>query len=161
VDSAATYLRQEALPSRDGTSSGLTGASGNPIDLGEIYEVRAFHPGAELRWRNDPGHARRHQTVILAEQNLGLALTMRPPHEVIDRLDQTYLLWGQGSDPAGLAPGWSRLSTARIGSLDVPLADVPRRERVLLRAVEYLAEFDDGNVSVLDERLVRLEVDRG
>jgi hypothetical protein len=35
------------------------------------------------------------------------------------------------------------------------------RGRVLLQAVEYLAEVEDGNVVVADERLERLEVDRG
>jgi CRISPR-associated protein (TIGR03984 family) len=59
--------------------------------------------------------------------------------------------------------GWSRLSEARIGKLDVPLANVPQNGRVQLSAIEYLAQTEgdeNGNVSVVEERLIRLKEER-
>jgi CRISPR-associated protein (TIGR03984 family) len=155
------YSPRRCFFARLGPDGTATGAAGAPIDLREVYEVRAFHSEAELRWRNDPGRSRRHQTVILADRELGLALSPRPQPGVRGRLRQTYLLWGGGDDSAGLGAGWSRLSNRRIGSLDVPLGGVRPGQRVLLQAVEYLTEGEHGNVSVLDERLVGLEVAGG
>ena len=45
------------------------------------------------------------------------------------------------------------LATARIGALWVPYAAPLSDKRVYLHATEYFAEYDDGNVAVLDERL--------
>jgi CRISPR-associated protein (TIGR03984 family) len=118
---------------------------------------------AELRWLNDPGPEQRHRAVILAEQNHAGALIdwvrLEQP-DVIARLPQTYLLWGEGTGRQ-VGNGWSELATARIGALPIPLRNVDRNQRVLLHSLEYVAEAEDGNAVVLDERLLKLEVPRG
>jgi CRISPR-associated protein (TIGR03984 family) len=142
----ATFQRGDVL--RD---SGLL-----PVELDVVYEARVFHPGAELRWRNDPSSEQAHQTAILAETELTLDWDR---HEItaLKTLGQEYLLWGTGvGDCSGLAPGWSRLATPRIGKLDVPCAEVPQRQHVVLSTVEYLAEFQYGNVGICEERLLAL-----
>lgn len=87
----------------------------------------------------------------------------------------------------GLADSWSRLTAARIGKLNVPLTGVNEKDRVQLITLEYLAEYDEcgnlveydeqgiafvngdqvkedekkylhGNVAVVEERLLKLEV---
>jgi CRISPR-associated protein (TIGR03984 family) len=102
--------------------------------------------------------------VVLADLEYNLDETLRLSClSVTTHQKQTYLLWGEGLGPvADLTAGlWSRLATARIGSLDVPLPNLSHGERVRLRALEYFATYEDGNVGVLDERLLGLEVDRG
>jgi CRISPR-associated protein (TIGR03984 family) len=77
--------------------------------------------------------------------------------DFLECIEQQYLLWGTGTDESP-RPGWSRLSAARIGALDLPLEDVPRYARVILRTCEYLSEREHGNVVVGEEILVGLEV---
>jgi CRISPR-associated protein (TIGR03984 family) len=142
----------------------LTGSKGQEIDLSCIFEARVFNENAELRWLNEAqGQGR---AVLLAEQDISAWLdeslvTITP----VKILDQTYLLWGQGVKST-LASGWSRLTAARIGRLDVPFANVPEYERVQLRVREYLADTDaagkpdpHGNVSVAEERLISLSLE--
>src|SRR5437764_685655 len=58
---------------------------------------------------------------------------------------------GLHQHPVVLAEGWSELGLARIGGLAVPVAGVHvSKQRVLLRATEYLAEAEYGNVVVED-----------
>lgn len=154
-----------AMLGQDGT---LVRSTGQPVDLAPVYEARVFHPTAELRWWNDPSPAGSHRTVVLTEErwteaeNHGLHqdcsdVPFRPP--IVGTLDQTYLLWGTGVEgAAGLVPGWGALATPRIGRLDVPIAPVRAEDRVELHAIEYLAEYEDGNIAILEERLTRLEV---
>jgi CRISPR-associated protein (TIGR03984 family) len=76
------------------------------------------------------------------------------PHHIdfIGTIRQRYLLWGKrAEDPSG---GWTRLTTARIGSINVPAVDGLRFQ---ICALEYLSEYDDGNVAVAEERLLALE----
>lgn len=151
------------------TAGRLRDCHGDPVDLTGVYEARLFCPAAELRWLNDPGPEAGHRAVILAEEEQAGRLadwTARPRTDVLDRLPQTYLLWGEGTghaEHAGkpLAAGWSLLATARIGALPVPVAQVQGNERVVLRSVEYVVEAEHGNAVVFEERLLKLEVDRG
>ncbi len=121
---------------------------GGEVDLGRVYEARAFTPDVELRWvrRGDSG-----QGVLLGEQVTGGNLWTD-----LQTTDLRYLLWGEvvdGDNPAG----WVSLSAARIGTLRVP-AVPPRGRRLRLRAREYIAvEPDHGNSYVLDERLIAIE----
>jgi len=136
-------------------------ANGKPINLDPVYEARVFNQGAELRWLNEA--ASEGQAVLISESEYELAGHWTPDkvETALSPLDQTYLLWGIGvkTQPG---TGWSRLTTARIGRLDVPidiganlaLAKPDERVRVLLEVKEYLAEADThGNVVVCDERL--------
>jgi CRISPR-associated protein (TIGR03984 family) len=81
---------------------------------------------------------------------------------VLDTHPLTYLLWGEGVGPNhGLGARWGRLAAARIGILDVPVEGIGTLWRVKLHALEYLAEYAHGNVAVAEERLMKLEVERG
>lgn len=151
-------------------SGELRSSDGRPVDLLPVFEARVFGTYAELRWLNDPGHAKRHRAVILAEQDYSASLGdswNKKAIPVIGTLDQTYLLWGEGTDRRdkkghSLTRGWSILGTPRIGGLAVPVPAVTRQnQRVLLKTIEYLAEVDYGNVVVQDERLCGLEVENG
>jgi CRISPR-associated protein (TIGR03984 family) len=151
-------------------SGGLRDSAGRPVELSVVFEARVFSRDAELRWLNDPGNEKRHQAVILTEQDHSAAVGAswnRKMVDVIGTLHQTYLLWGagterrrQGGQP--LAEGWSLLGMARIGGLAIPVPGVHAKDqRVRLTTIEYLAEVDHGNVVIHDERLCGLEVERG
>jgi CRISPR-associated protein (TIGR03984 family) len=156
-----------AVPAADGK---LLDARGGELPLAAVYEARVFGEAAELRWWNDPSPHARHRAVILCEadlaQKLGAGWETKPAR-IVGTIAQTYLLWGEGTGRSD--GGWSELAAARIGTLEVPCAGVAERKRVLLNSVEYLGPGEEhlghngahGNVTVVDERLVRLEVDRG
>lgn len=140
------------------------GSDGRPVDLSAVYEARVFSKETELRWLNDPTHEKRHRAVILIEQDRSVGEGWeRSELSIIDKLAQTYLLWGEGTEAKSrLADGWSLLATPRIGGLAVPVGGARNdRQRVLLHTLEYLTECDYGNVVVADERLCRLEVVNG
>ncbi len=91
-----------------------TDAAGRAVDLSPVFEARLFNEDAELRWLNDPRGEQWHRTVILAHVDLAQKLGegwSKDPHDIIDTLDQTYLLWGEGTG-SELADGWSELATA-------------------------------------------------
>jgi CRISPR-associated protein (TIGR03984 family) len=139
------------------------GWDGQPVDIGSVFEARVFHETAELRWLNDPSPEQCHRAVILTEQDVVTKLegwSCEPRNDVIDTLPQTYLLWGEGTGRP-VSNGWSELAAARIGGLRVPVGNVEKNQRVLLHSVEYIVEAEHGNAVVFDERLVKLEVDRG
>jgi len=133
----------------------LTDAQEQVIDLQFVFEARVFNEQCELRWLNRTDG--KGQAVIISDKKLTSCLDQDLKDlEAIATLDQTYLLWGKKTDTQ-IGNGWTRLATARIGSLDVPIAQVSS-QRVQLKAVEYLAEVGDyGNVAVVEERLVKLE----
>ena len=153
---------------RDANEGQLMDEFGQPIAgqaLSNIFEARIFNSAAELRWlheTNGTGNA-----VLISEQDISSYLAEEPkPECVYEKLDelepveppQRYLLWGEGT---GVSPsnGWQRLTAARIGRLNVPLINVKQNERVQLVAREYMREVDEyGNVAVVEERLLRLEV---
>lgn len=144
-----------------------------PDDFREsVFEARVFNQQVELRWlhkRNGEGRA-----VLLSDDGEDAKLddyfaelpqlTELPKlDKIIETIPQTYLLWGEGievTEKDRPAPGWSRLTTARIGRLHVPLAENDvGTGRVQLVAREYLGEVDQhGNVAVVEERLLKLEV---
>ncbi len=160
---ALIYTPDACMLAHLGSDGRLIGSSGQPVQTSAVYEARVFHDAAELRWWNDPSPQRAHRTTILAESRhngwASAGMTEVPfAKQIIDRLEQQYLLWGTGETRVeGLAVGWSALATPRIGRLDVPVGPIGARDRVVLRAIEYLAEYEDGNVGVAEERLQRLE----
>jgi CRISPR-associated protein (TIGR03984 family) len=142
----------------------LRGPTGQPVDTTNVFEARVFCETAELRWHKDHGPEQCHRAVILTEEEQAAILgdwelEKKQPH-VISVLKQTYLLWGEGTGRL-TGNGWSELATARIGALAVPVANVGKSQRVLLHTMEYIVEADHGNAVIFDERLVKLEVDRG
>jgi len=146
----------------------LYNGSGEASQLGECYEARLFNEQAEMRWlHNCNGKGR---AALIADSPIpngcaalseDVSITGRDLPRILKTLPQTYLLWGEGvsQERAGLRKGWSRLTTARIGRLDVPVDGVQEKQRVFLCAKEYMAECDEyGNVAVIEERLLKLEV---
>jgi CRISPR-associated protein (TIGR03984 family) len=140
----------------------LQGSDGQEVDTAGVFEARVFCELAELRWLNDPGPDRCHRAVILSEREQPSLADWRIEQEtaIINKLDQTYLLWGEGTGRP-VSNGWSELAMARIGALSVPVANVGKNQRVLLHSVEYVVEAEHGNAVVFDERLVKLEVAHG
>jgi CRISPR-associated protein (TIGR03984 family) len=138
----------------------LKNPKGGLINLSLVFEARVFNSLAELRWLNK--NSGRGQAVLLSEASIDHVLD-DPIQELhaLDRIEQTYMLWGQGIEvnPHPSPSGWSRLTEARIGRLDVPIANLQNQQRVQLIAREYVAEVDEyGNTAVVEERLVKLEV---
>lgn len=147
----------------------LTDAQANEISLDSVFEVRMFNPEIELRWLNQQNGEGR--AVLLSEcgemidsyleralaETPEMLLPSPPQLPQINTIDQTYVLWGQGAETT-LSYGWSRLTAARIGALDVPIAGVKPQQYVQLKVREYLGVVDDyGNVAVVEERLLALE----
>ena len=130
---------------------GVTFAGGHSLD--GVYEARVFHEDAELRWWNDPASGN-HRSALLS----GISMTpegwkQSEPIPVHATQPQTYLLWGKSAGTP--SPDWTRLTAARIGELMVPVS--LGAKRYALRAIEYLGEYEDGNIAVREERLVALQ----
>jgi CRISPR-associated protein (TIGR03984 family) len=135
------------------------------FDLNAVFEARVFNEQAELRWLKQwPNKGR---AALIAEQNISEYFDKEAgTFAQVDHIDQTYLLWGQGTlaKTGELPANWSRLAMARIGMLDVPYPlDASRPavsrsgERIQLNAREYLAVYDNhGNVAMVEERLLGL-----
>lgn len=134
------------------------------LDIKTVFEARVFNPHAELRWLNvSNGQGR---AVLISEENISQYLDdeIEDLTTVKDGItEQTYLLWGKGVVRPSTPQGWSRLAAARIGALDVPIADIHPKQQVKLVAREYIglcegeAGKEYGNVAVLEERLMYLK----
>lgn len=160
----------------------LRDSQGEQVDPVGVFEARIFNRDAELRWLNQSGGKGR--AVLLTQAELSFDFQASLPEDVsftaLKTLGQTYLLWGEGTTIKS-HNGWSLLTTARIGRLEIPLDGVRAHERVHLHALEYLAEVDaagkivdalsapateeekplrHGNIAVMEERLLYLEVAR-
>lgn len=98
-----------------------------------VYEARIFNSEKELRWLSSG------EMKIISDADF--------PNST--KLDQNYLLWGKKSDLT--ANGWTQFAEARIGAFFVPKEI--STDYAQFTAVEYLSEFEDGNVAVIDERL--------
>jgi CRISPR-associated protein (TIGR03984 family) len=154
--------------------------SQGPAALDCVVEARVFNQQTEMRWLHQTNGQGR--IVLLSEGEIPAACRDKLHEDVslraVKTLPQTYLLWGEGIDQSktGLPQGWRRLTAARIGRIDVPTGEmIGPKNRVKLKVVEYLAEYDSdgnlvqdeanadvsklhGNVAVAEERLVGLEV---
>lgn len=135
----------------------LTDVNEQPINTKDIFEARVFHKNAELRWLNNLNGKGR--AVLISELNISQYLQSSLPElSALDTITQKYILWGEGVERSSL-PGWGKLAKSRIGSIYVPVTELTANKRVYLKAVEYLkADEEYGNVSVVEERLIGLEV---
>ncbi|MDJ0597481.1 MAG: CRISPR-associated protein Csx19 [Crocosphaera sp.] len=136
-----------------------------------IFEARIFNEHYELRWLND--YNGKGKAVLLSEVPLSndsgidqeFSSSLEPYDQssglfkFIDTIPQQYLIWGEKIDDKSL-DNWVTVSTARIGSLNIPFnKDLDKNKRIYLKTLEYFKEVDEcGNVSVIEERLVNLEV---
>ena len=156
--SDAVGLFYSAVKCQFGKVSGAVVSDENStsLDLAGVFEARIFNNVAELRWLNLSGGKGR--AVLLSQADIKNYLTADAESiQAIEMIDSQYLLWGEANENRKIGAGWSWLSSARIGKLAVPIADLNSKERVKLRFREYLGECDDyGNVAVVEERLIGL-----
>jgi CRISPR-associated protein (TIGR03984 family) len=135
----------------------LTNSKNEIISLDNVFELRAFNQNYELRWLNESN--RKGKAVLISEQNISDYLYADISEiKELHKNPQQYILWGEGVKTVSTS-GWGKLATARIGSIDVPVRGLAADKRVYLNAIEYLqADEEYGNVSVVEERLTKLEV---
>jgi CRISPR-associated protein (TIGR03984 family) len=136
------------------------------VDLTNVFEARIFNPQCELRWLNRMDGLG--DAVLLmesiaspeAEAAPNIKEFASPDTTACKALGQQYLLWGEKAKNQPSRPSWQRLAEARIGKLEIPLAQpLEEGQRVCLKTSEYLAVADGyGNVAVIEERLMQLEV---
>ncbi len=155
---ALLYSPQSCTLARLDADSTLRGANGDLVDLTSVFESRLFNEDCELRWLSRCDRKGDAALISQVAQSLSANFTemATPPCEP---LEQQYLLWGERAYSQPTHEGWQRLAEARIGKLDIPLAQTfGQTQRVYLKTVEYLAAADYGNMAVIEERLVKLEV---
>jgi CRISPR-associated protein (TIGR03984 family) len=135
----------------------LKDANNQTLPLDKVFELRAFNQNIELRWLNQLNGEGK--AVLISEQNISDYLDNDiPAIFALDIIPQQYILWGKGIKTVSPSE-WGKLATARIGSINIPLKGITTDKRVYLNAVEYLKETDEnGNVSVVEERLIGLVV---
>lgn len=135
----------------------LTNANNEILSLDKVFELRAFNQNSELRWLNESNG--KGKAVLISKQKISSYLYNDISEiQELGTIHQQYILWGEKASTE-LTSGWAKLSTARIGSIDVPVRGLAADKRVYLNAVEYLkADEKYGNVSVVEERLTGLEV---
>lgn len=158
LDGAVVLLSAPAAYAVGRVSGGVArDAAGAALDVDSTYEARAFTASHELRWvrRGAEGTG---QAALLCEEEppeeFGEAVT---PLDASATLQQTYVLWGEGTGHAPAA-GWSELATARVGRIVVPVDDVQKGRRVHITAREYVTEDEHGNAAVVEERLTGMEL---
>lgn len=128
------------------------------VMLDSVFELRLFGKDFELRWERWNGNKGR--LTVTADSDGATALTPEqlarlgsPVETAVRRRDHVYLLWGEASGDA-THPGWTKLTSARIGALWAPCAGGGRR--VVLMAREYFETREAGNVAFVGERLTGL-----
>ncbi len=120
--------------------------------LKNVFEARIFNENAELRWLREGENG---SAVILSEEQISETFG----GEICLTNSQEYLVWGEISPNDEKREGWTEFAEARIGKFDVPINTTSRAK---FTAIEYLKEFEDGNVAVFDERLTGIsEVNNG
>jgi CRISPR-associated protein (TIGR03984 family) len=131
--------------------SNVTDEKNNSLVFGAIFEARIFNADGELRWLKQPDGLG--QAVLLTRDELPSG--SKKVEGIIEVIKSQYLLWGEGIKRK--TENWSFLSSARIGTLAVPIANIKPNKRVSLNYIEYLKIADDhGNVVVAEERLIGL-----
>ncbi len=143
----------------DGT---LQDAEDCALDLTNVFEARLFNAVCELRWLNRLAGVGDAALISEIAQPALTGFAVTDP-QACESMSQQYLLWGEHARKTKAKSNtWQRLADARIGKLDIPLdREFTQEQRVYLKTREYLAVADDddyGNMAVIEERLVNLEV---
>lgn len=156
---ALLYSPQNCTMARLSPDGTLRDAGDRAVDLTSVFEARLFNPLCELRWLNRLAGVGDAALISEAAQNSLTGFAAKDPQSC-EPLPQQYLLWGERARSKATAKSWQRLADARIGKLDIPLSqEFEQDQRVCLKTCEYLACADDyGNMAVIEERLVKLEV---
>ena len=153
------YTRASARLFRVDEDGQACSADGSLIDLAVSFEGRLFCRDWELRWlRQDdrrrlslltdvPGIAQALDE--MSDEQFVLKKGKRAPLDV-SWLENRYLLWGERRKSSS---GWTTLTSARIGALEVPFELAAEERRIALTAHEYFECRDDGNWVFAGERL--------
>lgn len=127
-------------------------ASGK-IDSSSVFEARVFNEKAEMRWLNIASGVGK--AVVLSKEDKQF-FADKKDENYVDTINQDYLLWGRSTGrPVG---NWTQFAEARIGAFLVPLKSVVKDNYAKFTAIEYLGEYEDGNVAVAEERLTGIEI---
>ncbi len=155
---ALLYSPQACTLVQLASDSTLRNAGNNEVNLTNVFEARIFNEACELRWLNCVDGSGDAALIAESEQTAAGFAAIHP--KPCEALAQRYLLWGERAKNQPNSEGWQRLAEARIGKIDIPLAQAFKQEqRIYLKTLEYLAVADVyGNVAVIEERLVKLEV---
>lgn len=150
--------------------AGLQDVDGRQVALDQVFEVRCFAAGGELRWLRDADGAGAGRAVYVSEVADGPeGWAMRRIDGLIGETNH-YLLWGQvlaeRADGTRPPDGWVVLASARIGELPVPYSgQIAPGQGLRLAATEYLGPAAGttgverhGNWVVRAERLCGLDV---
>lgn len=126
--------------------------TGVAVDLDQVFELRCFVAGAELRWlrdaqRNGPGRA-----VLLSETTDGPTDWTSSHIDGLIGHTNHYLLWGQAMetkpDADTVPSGWVVLASARIGELPVPHSGrLEPGQGLRLVTTEYLGLAPEGTAA--------------
>lgn len=158
---ALLYAPQHCFLAKVNSSGKFENGNGKIIDVEKeaVFEARLFNQDAELRWLNKENGAG--GAVVLCEDQTKKFFGVEPKaaDKIYARVEppQTYFLWGESIGPSN--NGWTKFAEARIGSFLVPVAGIAanQKQRAQFTAVEYLGEYEDGNVAVTEERLTRIQ----
>jgi CRISPR-associated protein (TIGR03984 family) len=113
------------------------------IDVSQVYEARVFNTKKELRW-------------VIGYEPKTISDADFPNCQ---KISQNYLLWGQSAGEN--KDNWTKFAEARIGAFYVPIKVSGEKKYAQFTAVEYLKEFEDGNMAVVEERLTGIkEIER-
>jgi CRISPR-associated protein (TIGR03984 family) len=123
------------------------------VEKEAVFEARVFNETAELRWLNEANGEGR--AVVLSTEEKKI-LDENIEEKYVDKIDQDYLLWGRSTGKA-IGEG-TQFAEARIGAFFAPLENVAQDAYAKFTAVEYLGEYEDGNVAVAEERLLSITV---
>jgi CRISPR-associated protein (TIGR03984 family) len=126
-------------------------APGAAVNTDEIFAIEGFHPDSHVnsvvnyRWTvvNHVGRG------VIISHNLA---ETEGSIKVHDEIESGYYLWGTVAETR--SDGWTKLRESRIGSIWIPLENVPLRSYVQLRKIELLTYQNDGVVTVIDELLL-------
>ena len=121
------------------------------VSFEQIYEARIFTEKAELRWLKDEKDG----TAVILSEDENLQFDAKVSDKTYTAICQKYLLWGQSTNTTD--GNWTQFAEARIGAFFVPIANVADKGYAQFTAVEYLKEFEDGNVAVFEERLTGIK----
>jgi CRISPR-associated protein (TIGR03984 family) len=142
----------------------ISDAQDKPIDLEQVFEAHLFNSNLELRWLKGFNPDNLGNAVYLFEntQKNKLNWEQLPTLNDLSIHENQYLLWGEYWQADDLAANWSCIATSRIGKLLVPIANLQKNQRVVLKTREYFGLPDNvagehGNKVVLEERWLGLE----
>lgn len=147
----------------------ISDAYDKSLDLSQVFEARIFNSNAELRWLREPSTDGLGNAVYLSDKKAKLKdWKQQPTLSDLTIHNNHYLLWGEYWQTENLANTWSCLATARIGKLLVPVANLQKNQRIILKTQEYFGLPRDadgklslagehGNKVVVEERWLSLE----